>query len=113
MIVLAALSTQSTPAFRTAALYINTTRLPGCLGPRRVDDPSFDIARETEERFFDVDVALRTDLEKRDSELVCKCLSLFCAHGALLFPVTLVADKDLVDALGCVLFNVAEPSSDV
>jgi len=35
------------------------------------------------------------------------------ADRPLLFPVAFVADEDLVDAFGCVLFDVGEPGSDV
>lgn len=40
-------------------------------------------------------------------------MALFCGDGALLFPVALVADEDLVDALGGVLLDVGEPCADV
>ena len=33
--------------------------------------------------------------------------------GAFLLPVALVADEDLVDAFGGVLFDVGEPGADV
>jgi len=35
------------------------------------------------------------------------------ADGALFFPVAFVADEDLVDAFGGVLFDVGEPGADV
>ena len=34
-------------------------------------------------------------------------------YGAFLFPVAFVADEDLVDAFGGVLFDVGEPGADV
>jgi hypothetical protein len=81
--------------------------------PRAVNKPGFDIRRERVKGLVDVDVALRRDLEEWDTELVRKRLSLLCGNSALLFPVALVADEDLVDALGGVLLYVGEPCADV
>lgn len=81
--------------------------------PRRVNQPLLDIASQAVKGLVNIDVALCRDLEERNAELVSEGLSLFCRDGALLFPVTLVADKDLVDALGGVLLNVGEPCADI
>ena len=78
-----------------------------------VDDALLDVACKAEEGLLDVDVGFRTDLHERNAELVGKCLTLLSRNGALLFPVTLVANQDLVDALGRMLLNVGEPCADV
>jgi hypothetical protein len=61
----------------------------------------------------DVDVALCGDLEERNAEFVGEGLATLCADGALLLPVALVADEDLVDAFGGVLLDVGEPGANV
>ena len=61
----------------------------------------------------DVDVALCRYLEEGNAEFVCESLAALCADGALLLPVALVADENLVDALGCVLLDVGEPGADI
>lgn len=81
--------------------------------PCSIDQPCLDVARERVEGLVDVDVALCADLEEGNAEFVCKGLALFCGDGALLFPVALVADKDLVDSLGGMLFDIGEPCADV
>ena len=73
---------------------------------RRVDDAFLNVPGEGEERLFDVDVALGTDLHKGNAELVGESLALCSGNGALLLPVALVADEDLVDAFGCMLLDV-------
>ena len=88
-------------------------RLRRLIRARGVNQSLFDIACERIEGLVHVYVALRADLKKRDAELVCEGLSLFCGDGALLFPVALVAYQDLVDALGGVLFDVGEPCADI
>jgi hypothetical protein len=40
-------------------------------------------------------------------------LTLLCGDGALLFPITLVANEDLVDALGGMLLDIGKPSPDI
>lgn len=88
-------------------------RVPGLGGLLGVDDALLDLAREGVEGLFDVDVALGRDLHERDAELVGQRLALFGRHRPLLLPVALVADQDLVHALGGVLLDVGEPGSDV
>ena len=78
-----------------------------------VDDALLDVACKAEECLLDVDVRFRANLHEGNAELVGKGLTLLGRNGALLFPVTLVADQDLVDALGCVLLNIGEPCADV
>jgi hypothetical protein len=81
--------------------------------PRSIDQPLLDVARQRVESLVDVDVALSRDLQERDAEFVGEGLALFCGDGALLFPVALVADEDLVDAFRGVLLDVGEPCADV
>ena len=81
--------------------------------PGGVDKALLDVAGEAVKRLVDVDVALGGDLEERDAEFVGEGLALFCGDGALLFPVALVADEDLVDAFRGVLLDVGEPCADV
>ena len=78
-----------------------------------VDDALLDVACKAEEGLLDVDVRFRANLHEGNAELVGKGLTLLGRNGALLFPVTLVANQDLVDALGRVLLNVGEPCADV
>ena len=78
-----------------------------------VDDTLLDVACKAEEGLLDVDVRFGADFHEWDAKLVGKCLALFGRDRALLFPVALVADKDFVDAFGCVLLNVGEPCADV
>lgn len=78
-----------------------------------VDQALLDIAGQTEERLFNVDVGFGRHLHERYAQLICQCLALFCAHRSLLFPVTLVADEDLVDAFCRVLLYVREPRPDI
>jgi hypothetical protein len=72
-----------------------------------------DIGSEAVECLVNVDVALGRDLEEWDAKFIGERLALFCADDSLLFPVALVADQDLVDTFGGVLFYVLEPSADV
>lgn len=85
----------------------------GLIRPGSIDKALLDIAGEAVKRLVDVDVALGRDLEEGDAEFVGEGLALFCGDGALLFPVALVADEDLVDAFGGVLLDVGEPCADV
>ena len=78
-----------------------------------IDQTLLDVGGEAVEGLVNVDVALGGDLEEGDAELIGKSLALLGADDALLFPITLVADQDLVDALGSVLLNIGEPGSDV
>lgn len=78
-----------------------------------VDESLLDIGGEGVESLVDVDVALRRDLEEGDAELVGEGLALLFGDDALVLPVALVADEDLVDALGGVLLYVLEPGADV
>ena len=78
-----------------------------------VDDALLDVACEAEEGLLDVDVRFRADFHEGDAELVGERLTLLGGHCALLFPVTFVANEDLVNALGCVLLDVGEPGADV
>ena len=92
----------------------NVHRGAGSLvGAGTVDEALLDIRGERVEGLVDVDVALGRDLEEGDAEFVGEGLALFCGDGALLFPVALVADEDLVDAFGGVLLDVGEPCADV
>lgn len=78
-----------------------------------VDDALLDVRGEIVEGLVDVDVALGRDLEEGDAQLLGQGLALLGRDGALLLPVALVADQDLVDALGGVLLYVCEPGADV
>lgn len=78
-----------------------------------VDEALLDVGGEAVEGLVDVDVALGGDLEEGDAELVGEGLALLGADDALVLPVALVSDEDLVDALGGVLFYVGEPGADV
>lgn len=78
-----------------------------------IDDALLDIGREAVEGVLDVDVALGGDLHEGDTQLVGQLLALFAGHHALVLPVALVADEDLVDALGGVLLDVGEPGADI
>ena len=83
------------------------------VGPGTVDEALLDVRGERVEGLVDVDVALCRDLEEGDAEFVGEGLAALGADGALLFPIALVADEDLVDAFGGVLFDVGEPRADV
>lgn len=87
--------------------------LCGLVRSCRIYQPLLDVACERVESLVDINVALCADFEEGNAEFVCEGLALFCRDGALLFPVALVADEDLVDALGGVLLYVGEPCADV
>jgi hypothetical protein len=78
-----------------------------------VDDALLDVASQAEEGLFDVDVGFCAHFHERNAELVGERLALLGGNCTLLFPVALVADQDLVHALGCMLLNVGEPGTDV
>jgi hypothetical protein len=108
---LAALATHAAARAARVGPYI----YPVCGGfcPRAVDQPLLDVCGQAVEGLVDVDVALCRDLEERDAEFVCERLTALRGDGALLFPVALVANEDLVDAFGGVLLDVGEPRADV
>ena len=68
---------------------------------------------EREEGLLDTLVDLRGGLHELDAELVGELAALLLGDGALLAPVGLVADEDLVHALGRVLLDVRVPCADV
>lgn len=78
-----------------------------------VDEALLDVGCEAVKGLVDVDVALCRDFEEGDAELVGKSLALFLGDYALLLPVALVADEDLVDALGGMLLDILEPGANV
>jgi len=80
---------------------------------RCINDSLLDIRCQTVEGLLDVDVALGGDFHEGDAELVGQLLSFLRGDHAFLFPVAFVADEDLVDAFGGVLFDVGEPCSDI
>ena len=57
------------------------------------------VPRQSEEGLLDTLVDLRGGLHELDAELVGELAALFLRDGALLCPVGLVADEDLVHAL--------------
>lgn len=78
-----------------------------------VNESLLDVGGQAVESLVNVDVALCRDLEEGDAELVGEGLALLLGDDALVLPVALVADEDLVDALGGVLLYVLEPGADV
>jgi len=88
-------------------------RGPTLLWLARVDDSLLDVSREAVKRLLNVLVRLGRHLEERNAELVGQRLAPLDRYHSLLFPVALVADEDLVDAFGCVLFDVCKPGADV
>lgn len=96
-----------------AGIYVDTRVACGGLLLGGIDDTFLNVRGEGEKGLFDVDVALCADFHKGDAEFVSKGLALGGGDGALLFPVTLVADQDLVYAFGCVLLDIGEPCSDI
>lgn len=77
---------------------------------RGIDDALLDVGRKRVKGLVDVDVALGRHLQERDAQLIGQRLSLLRRDRPLLFPVALVADQDLVNALRRVLLYVREPS---
>lgn len=107
-LALAALS----PTLAPFGCHIDPTAGAGLLAAR-VDDALLDVRREGVERVVDVDVALRRHLQEGDPQLIGQRLALLRRDGAFFLPVALVADEDLVDPLGGMLFYVLEPRADV
>ena len=104
----------SESAATLASVDINATRTVLLrIALRGVDDALLDVGGEVVEGLVDVDVGLGRDLEEWDAELLGERLALLRRDDALLFPVALVADEDLVNALGGVLFYVGEPCADL
>ena len=68
---------------------------------------------QREERLFDALVHFRGGLHEFDAELVGKLAALLLGHGALVRPVGLVSNEDLVDALRCMLLDIRVPGPDV
>lgn len=111
LLPLAAVLPQSTSSCAASNLHARTGVLRlRCLG---VYNALLDVAREAEEGLLNVDVAFGRDLHEWYSKLVGKCLALLSRDSALLFPITFVANQDLVDAFSCMLLDVREPRSDV
>lgn len=104
-------------AARAARLAAGTgdvdTRCWRLLGLGGVDDAGLDVGGQAVKGLVNVDAALGRDLEEGDAQLVGQLLALLGGDDALLFPVALVADQDLVDAFGGVLLDVGEPGADV
>lgn len=98
------------PATSTGLRHIDALTL---LRLRTIHYPSLDVCRETEERLLHIDIRLRADLQEGDAQLVRERLALLRRHHALVLPVALVADEDLVHALGGVLLDVGEPGADI
>lgn len=92
----------------------NIHRWAGCLVRScAIDKSLLDVGRERVKCLIDVDVTLCGDFEERNAEFVGEGLATLCADGALLLPIALVSDEDLIDAFGCVLLDVGEPGADV
>ena len=110
----APLTTLSTHARVSAVLtpdvYLGRLRL---VCPCRVNQSLLNIRCKRVKGLVDVNVALGRDLEKGDAEFVGERLALFCRDGALLLPVALVANENLVNAFGGMLLDVGEPCADV
>ena len=66
-----------------------------------------------EERLLDALVDLRRGLHELDAKLVGKLAALLLGDRALVRPVRLVADEDLVHAVRGVLLDVRVPGADV
>ena len=73
----------------------------------------YDAPCKREERFLNTLVNLRRRLHKLDAELVRELAALLLRNGTLLRPVRLVADENLVHALGRMLLNVRVTCADV
>lgn len=78
-----------------------------------IDDALLDVGGQVVKGLVDVDVALSRDFEEGNAELLSQGLALFGRDGALLLPVALVANQNLVDALCGVLLYVCEPGADI
>ncbi len=73
----------------------------------------YDAPGKCEERLLDALVDFRRGLHELDAELVGELAALLLGHRALVRPVRLVADEDLVHAFRGVLFDVRVPGADV
>ena len=105
-----------TPALAVLRAHIDTrpgARARTLLVLRAVDEALLDVGRKGVKCLIDVDVALGGNLEEGNAELVGELLALLGGNNTLLFPVALVTDEDLVDALGGVLLDVGKPGTDV
>ena len=80
---------------------------------RGIDDPLLDICGEIVEGILHVDVALCRNFHERYAQFICQLLSFFYGHHSLLFPIALVPDQDLINALSRVLLDVRKPGPDV
>lgn len=110
--LLTALPSRSRPRVPVATADIHLGALRR-VRPRAINQPLLDVGSERVKGLVDVDVALCADLEEGDAEFVCKGLATFCTDDTFLFPIALVANENLVDALGGVLLDVGEPCADV
>lgn len=95
----------SSATVRTRALIYTETRSASLFGLGSVHS-LLDIGGEAVEGLLDVDVVFRGNLQEGDAELVGKLLPLFGGDSPFLFPVTLVANEDFVDAFAGVLLDV-------
>jgi hypothetical protein len=80
--------------------------LTTCLFRFRTIHDLLNLRGKAVERFVDIDIILGGDLEKRNTEFVSQFLSLLGRYRSLFFPVTFVADKDLMDAFAGMLLDV-------
>ena len=96
-----------------AALTHVNPRSTSCVVLGGVNDALLDVGCQVEKRLVDIDVALGRDFHERDAKFVGKRLALLSRDCPLLLPIAFVANQNLVDALGGVLFHVGEPGSDV
>ena len=94
-------------------LIVYADSLRACLFRFRTVHSLFDIGCKIVKGFLDVDVVLRRDFQERYSQFVGQLLTLLRCYSSLLFPVAFVPNKDLVDTLASMLFDVREPCSDV
>lgn len=76
-------------------------------------DDCVDMPGECEERILDAIIDLCRGLHELNTKLIGEFAPLLLCDGALVCPVRLVADKNLVDSFGSVLFNVGMPCTDV
>ena len=118
-------SINNTPHLVSPALYCRGWRLPLCLKSLR---PSRSISSwcpcgqqrmrkgipsKREKRFFNVNVGFGTRFNEGDSKLLSERSALIFRNNALFIPVTFISDKNFVDSLCCMLFDILEPGADV
>lgn len=100
-------------AIQTRALLVYTdasrTRLFGLGSVHTL----LDVGCKAVKRLFNVDVVLGGNLEERNAKLIGKLLTLLGGDRSFLFPITLVADEDLVYAFAGMLLHVGKPGSNV